>query len=163
MKRIFKLLFRKIFPVQYARFIGVTIGKNCRLLNVSFSTEPYLIKIGNHVSATSVRFETHDGGVWCVREKYPEIDIIKPIIIGDNVYIGYEAVILPGVTIGNNVVIGARSVVTKDVPSNCVAVGSPDRVIKSLNDYEKKSLKSGLPTKLMTPKIKGIICQKNLF
>ena len=62
MKRIFKLLFRKIFPQQYARFIGVTIGKNCRLLNVSFSTEPYLIKIGNHVSATSVRFETHDGG-----------------------------------------------------------------------------------------------------
>ena len=75
--------------------------------------------------------------MWCVREKYPEIDIIKPIIIGDNVYIGYEAVILPGVTIGNNVVIGARSVVTKDVPSNCVAVGSPARVIKSLNDYEK--------------------------
>jgi len=151
---LFKFIYRKSFPISYARHLGVQVGEHCRLLNVSFSTEPYLIKIGNHVSATSVRFETHDGGVWCFRADFPEIDIVKPIEIGDNVYIGYEAIILPGVTVGDNVVIGARSVVTKDIPSNSVAVGTPARVIKSLTDYKNKSLKLGDNTKLKSLKSK---------
>lgn len=53
-----------------------------------------------------------------------------PVIIGDTVWIGGGAIILPGVTIGNNVVIGAGSVVTKDIPDNVIAVGNPCRVIK---------------------------------
>ena len=53
-----------------------------------------------------------------------------PVIIGDNVWIGGGAIILPGVTIGNNVVIGAGSIVTKDIPDNVIAVGNPCRVIK---------------------------------
>ena len=56
----------------------------------------------------------------------------KPVTIGDNVWIGGSVTILPGVTIGNNVTIGAGSVVVKDIPSNCVAVGNPCKVIKSL-------------------------------
>lgn len=48
-----------------------------------------------------------------------------PVVIGDNVWIGGGAIILPGVTIGDNVVIGAGSVVTKDIPSDKVAIGSP--------------------------------------
>ncbi|WP_211263384.1 sugar O-acetyltransferase [Priestia koreensis] len=54
----------------------------------------------------------------------------KPVTIGDNVWIGGSAVILPGVTIGDNAVIGAGSVVTKSIPSNCVAVGNPCRVVQ---------------------------------
>ena len=53
-----------------------------------------------------------------------------PVKIEDNVWIGGGAIILPGVTIGKNSVIGAGSVVTKDIPSNCVAVGNPCRVTK---------------------------------
>ena len=53
-----------------------------------------------------------------------------PVTIGDNVWIGGGAIILPGVTIGDNVVIGAGSVVTKDIPDNVIAVGNPCRVIK---------------------------------
>lgn len=53
-----------------------------------------------------------------------------PVVIGDNVWIGGGAIILPGVTIGNNAVIGAGSVVTKDIPDNVIAVGNPCRVIK---------------------------------
>lgn len=56
----------------------------------------------------------------------------SPVHIGDNVWIGAKAVILPGVTIGNNVVIGAGSVVTKDVPDGMVAAGNPAKVIKSV-------------------------------
>ena len=53
-----------------------------------------------------------------------------PVIIGNNVWIGGGAIILPGVTIGNNVVIGAGSVVTKNIPDNVIAAGSPCRVIR---------------------------------
>ena len=61
----------------------------------------------------------------------------KPIIIGNHVWIGANATVLPGVTIGNNVTIGANSVVTKDIPSNSVAVGNPCEVIKQKDPYEE--------------------------
>ena len=56
----------------------------------------------------------------------------EPVTIGNNVWIGGSVTILPGVTIGDNVTIGAGSVVTKDIPSNVVAVGNPCRVIKQI-------------------------------
>lgn len=55
-----------------------------------------------------------------------------PVKIGDNVWIGGNAVILPGVTIGNNVVVGAGSVVTKSVPDNVIVAGNPARIIKNI-------------------------------
>jgi acetyltransferase-like isoleucine patch superfamily enzyme len=76
------------------------------------------------VSATRVRFETHDGGVWVARSAHPQIDMVKPIVVGSNVFLGYGAIVMPGVTIGDNVVIGAGAVVTRDIPANSVAVGS---------------------------------------
>lgn len=60
------------------------------------------------------------------------IEYGSPVTIGDNVWIGGGAIINPGVTIGDNVVIGSGSVVTKDIPSNCVAVGNPCKVIKNI-------------------------------
>lgn len=58
--------------------------------------------------------------------------------IGDNVWIGGNVVVTPGVTIGDNVVIGAGSVVTKDIPANTVAAGNPCRVIREITDSDKK-------------------------
>ena len=69
------------------------------------------------------------------REPQPrrdKLEAAKPITIGDNVWLGGGAIILPGVTIGENSVVGAGTVVTKDIPANCVAVGNPARVIKSI-------------------------------
>ncbi len=57
-----------------------------------------------------------------------------PIKIGDGCWIGGGVIILPGVTIGSGTVIGAGSVVTKDIPDNCLAVGNPCRVIRSINE-----------------------------
>jgi acetyltransferase-like isoleucine patch superfamily enzyme len=59
----------------------------------------------------------------------------KPIIIGNNVWIGSNAIILPEVEIGKNVIIGAGSVVTKSISSNCIAVGNPCKIIKMKEDY----------------------------
>ena len=61
----------------------------------------------------------------------------KPILIGNNVWIGANSTVLPEVTIGNNVVIGANSLVNKDIPSNCIAVGNPCKVIKQKEDYSE--------------------------
>lgn len=62
----------------------------------------------------------------------------KPIEIGDNVWIGGNVVINPNVKIGNNVVIGSGSIVTKDIPDNVVAVGNPCKVLRKINDEDKK-------------------------
>jgi len=56
----------------------------------------------------------------------------KPIQIGDNVWIGGNTVVLPGITIGNNVTIGAGSVVTKDIPDNLLAFGNPCKIIRQI-------------------------------
>lgn len=60
-------------------------------------------------------------------------ELAAPITIGNNVWVGGNAIICPGVTIGDNTTIGAGSVVVKDIPANVVAVGNPCRVIRSLN------------------------------
>lgn len=62
-------------------------------------------------------------------------DETSPIVIGNNVFIGANSVILPSVTIGNNVVIGAGSIVSKNIPSNSIAVGNPCKVIKDKDEY----------------------------
>lgn len=58
----------------------------------------------------------------------------RPISVGNNVWIGGNVTVLPGVTIGNNVTIGAGSVVTRDIPDKTLAVGNPYRVIKSIDE-----------------------------
>lgn len=65
-------------------------------------------------------------------------DYTPPIEIGNNVFVGANSVILPGVKIGNNVVIGAGSVVCKDIPSDCIAVGNPCKPIKTKEKYIEK-------------------------
>jgi acetyltransferase-like isoleucine patch superfamily enzyme len=146
-RRLLYFVEKRVAPEAHARRLGVRMGKGCRLIRVDFSTEPYLITLGDHVSATATRFETHDGGVWVFRDQFPDIDVIRPIRVGNNVFIGYGSIILPGVTIGDNVVIGAGSIVSRDIPSNSVAVGVPARVIKTIDEYRESSLAKSVPTK----------------
>jgi len=149
-RRIQNYISRKIDPIAYSKSLGVIIGENCRLIDVEFGSEPYLVKLGNHVSITGSSFITHDGGVWVFREEYPELDIIKPIVVGDNVFIGEGCIIMPGVRIGSNVVIGAGSIVTKSLDSNGVYVGTPARKLKDLEDYKNSIIKMSINTKKLS-------------
>jgi acetyltransferase-like isoleucine patch superfamily enzyme len=138
--------------IDKARKTGVKVGNDCRFVGtIDFGSEPYLIEIGNHVSLTNVTFVTHDGGVWVFRELEPNIDVVKPIIIGNNVFIGHGVVILPGVTVGNNVVIGAGSIVTKDIAAGLVVAGIPAKKVKTVEEYRKSLTQNIVDTKQLSP------------
>ena len=144
-KKIWNAWQKRRDPVKYFRKAGATIGEGCEINCDSFGSEPYLVKIGDHVRINSgVKIITHDGGVWVLR-KYSKLDNAENIdrfgciTIGDNVHIGTNATIMPGVTIGDNVIIGCMAVVTRDIPSNSVAVGVPARVIETIDEYESKN------------------------
>lgn len=66
------------------------------------------------------------------------LEIALPITIGDNVWIGANVSVLPGVTIGSNTIIGAGSVVNKNIPNGVIAVGNPCKVIRNITDADKK-------------------------
>lgn len=150
-------------PVKYWREQGAKIGEHCEIYSTSnLGSEPYLISIGNHVRINDrVNLITHDGGLWVVRELYPELskaDLIKPIVIGNNVHIGTGAVIMPGVHIGDNCIIGVGAVVTKDIPDNSIAVGVPARVIETIDEYVQKNKDKYINTKgLSADKKKEIV------
>lgn len=131
-------------PINYARTKGVTIGDNCRIYIKSWGSEPFLISIGNKVTITSgVKILTHDGSTWLVQDhEGNRYQHYAPVTIGNNVFIGVNSIIMPGVNIGNNVIIGAGSIVTKSVPANSVAVGNPARVISSFSILEEKIKKN---------------------
>ncbi|MBE6903971.1 MAG: sugar O-acetyltransferase [Ruminococcaceae bacterium] len=98
----------------------VKIGDNCQLApNVSIFTAGHPI----HPDSRNSGYEYG-----------------KEIIIGDNVWIGGNSVICPGVTIGSNVVIGAGSVVTKDIPDWCIAVGNPCKVKRKIGEEDRRKL-----------------------
>jgi acetyltransferase-like isoleucine patch superfamily enzyme len=144
-------LARQRDPVAFARRLGVTVGADCRLIGCEFGSEPYLVTLGDHVSATATSFVTHDGGVWVFRADWPDADVMGPITVGSNVYFGAGVIVLPGVTIGDDVVIGAGSVVTKDVPSGTIVAGVPARRLRSLEEYRQAVDARRVPTALLDP------------
>lgn len=142
-------------PRAYLAGMGVRVGTGCRIFGIPeevFGSEPYLCRLGDHVTITSgVKFISHDGGVWVFRDQYPDLDVFAPITVGNNVFIGINAIIMPGVNIGDNVVIGSGSVVTRDIAANSVAAGVPARVVRSLDDYQAKALARGLHLRSLAP------------
>ena len=155
-KRWFKLI-----PVNLhlskAKRRGLTVGKNFEIYSrIDFGSEPYLITIGDNVRiSVGCMFITHDGGTWVLNNiDGGKRDIFGRISIGNNVHIGANSIIMPGVTIGDNVVIGCSSLVTKDIPSNCVAFGVPSKVFENLDEYRNKADGKSVPTKGLSYKKK---------
>ena len=141
LKSIYQKVYKKIIAgsgsdrkIKYLRKLGVKIGNNCYVESLSFSTEPFLIEIGDHVAiAFGTAFITHDGGIWCFRDELSNGDIFGRIKIGNNVLIGSNCIILPNTTIGSNSIVGAGSVVRGNFPDNSVIVGNPAKVAMKMN------------------------------
>jgi len=145
-KKVFSLLkgiFKKLQPYKYNSYTigeyfrsqGAQIGNDCFFSIRSLGSEPYLVKIGNHVGiATGVKFLTHSLG-WNYRDRIPDIQIFGKIEIKDNCNIGVNVLILPDVTIGENCIVAAGSVVTKSIPPNSIAAGVPAKIIGNSEDY----------------------------
>lgn len=117
--------------------MGMTVGKNFKRLN-GVILDPghcWLIEIGDNVTmAPRVHILCHDAST----KQFLNYTKIGRVTIGNNVFIGAESVVLPGVTIGDNVIIGANSTVSHDIPAGSVAAGSPARVICTLEEYLAK-------------------------
>ena len=117
--------------------MGMTVGKNFKRLN-GVILDPghcWLIEIGDNVTmAPRVHILCHDAST----KQFLDYTKIGRVSIGNNVFIGAESVVLPGVTIGDNVIIGANSTVTHDIPAGSMAVGTPARVICTLEEYLMK-------------------------
>ncbi len=140
MKEIIKDLFGRVgddnfllnqpFRCDYGK--QISIGKrffanfNFTVLDEAFVTIGDDCFIGPNVSIYTACHNTDPV------ERNTRKEWAKPVTIGNNVWIGGSVTILPGVLIGDNVTIGAGSVVTKDIPSNSVAVGNPCKVIKHI-------------------------------
>ncbi len=141
-------------PVGYARSLGVTIGEGSHIYGGdtgTFGSEPYLVSLGRNCHiAHDVRFITHDGMAIVLRGRYPDIDLVARIEVGDNVAIGMRSIILPGVRIGSNCIIGCGSVVNRDVPGDTIAAGVPARIIGTLDEYERKVVGRSIQTGAMS-------------
>lgn len=98
-------------------------------------THCFLIEIGKNVTfSIRVTVMAHDAST----KKILGYTKIGRVTVGNNVFVGANTTILPGVKIGDNVIIGAGSVVTRSIPDNVVAAGNPAKVICSLEDYKAK-------------------------
>lgn len=135
---------------KFLRLMGAKIGKRCRLYRSVRYHAPWSFQIGDFVcigpnveiyNKASVIIGNNvvisQGSYLCTAShdiSSPTMMLItKPIVIGDNVWIGAKANILPGVTIGEGAVVGACAVVAKDVPAWSVVIGNPAKVIKKRN------------------------------
>ncbi len=117
--------------------MGMKVGKGFKRLNgvILDPSHCWLIEIGDNVTlAPRVHVLCHDAST----KEFLNYTKIGRVTIGSQVFIGAESVVLPGVTIGDCVIIGANSTVTHDIPANSVAVGSPARVVCSLDSYLEK-------------------------
>lgn len=142
LKRILRKIIRKItgrkVSIAELRENGAVIGENCHIYGAVDHGHEFLVTIGNNVTlASGSTVLTHDGST----KKIVGYSRVGRVDIGDDVFIGAGAIVLPNVSIGSRVIVGADSVVTRNIPSNSVAVGNPARVIGTYDAYVEKAKK----------------------
>ena len=118
--------------VSKLKMFGVKIGKNTMIsLGAKIDIHRGEVTIGDNCLITSgVKILSHDGASRMINfDDYGK----GKVIIGNNVFIGVNSIILKNVTIGDNCVIGAGSVISKDIPSQSLVVGNPGKIIRKLN------------------------------
>ncbi|WP_054721330.1 acyltransferase [Marinifilum fragile] len=145
---LFALTSKKRFH-RYLKKKGVIMGKNIHFKNRKTIdldlTRPWLIEIGDNVYFNkNFTLLTHDAVSRLYKIKYNDflpLHSTGKVKIGNNVAFAREVTVLKGVTIGDNVFIGHGSLVSKDIPSNCIAVGRPAKAVCTIDEYYEKSKK----------------------
>ena len=122
--------------IERLRERGVEIGENVNIYGGTIDyLHGHLVKIGDNVTISHATILAHDAST----KMYLGYSKIAKVLIGDNVFIGYGSIILPGVIIGNDVIIGAGSVVRNSIPDNSVVCGNPAVIICKTDEYIKKN------------------------
>ena len=154
----FRMLYASLYPVGYAKSLGVRMNGRVKTYGSSysmFSAEPYLVTLGDNVYiSVGASFVCHDGATLPFRKIDPTLDLAAEISVGNDVFIGAGAVLLPGVKIGNNCIVGAHAVVTRDVADGCIVAGSPARTVGSWSAYLEKAKQNSLGIGHLTGKEK---------
>jgi acetyltransferase-like isoleucine patch superfamily enzyme len=115
------------------------MGERCVIQQNVVFTDPAYVRLGNNVRLTGCTLFGHDGSINMLKVAYGlPLDRVGKIDIKDNVFIGHQAIIMPGVTIGPNAMVAAGSVVTRDVPPDTVVGGVPAKPIASLAAHVAK-------------------------
>lgn len=122
------------------RFGGLhAMGRDVLINRDVVMPDPAYLSIGSNVVIGSCSLIGHDGSVAMLNRAYDEtLDAVGKLDIRDNVFIGHQAVVLPGVTIGPNALVAAGAVVTRDVPPGTIVGGCPARVIGSVEERVEK-------------------------
>lgn len=130
--------------VEYADYLRrhggfVGIGAGCSILPSTLFTDPAYTRIGNNVHFATASVIGHDGSAGMLEARDGEpLDGTGRIDIRDNVFIGHQAIILPGVTIGPDAIVAAGAVVTKDVAPGTVVGGIPARPIATVDEVRAR-------------------------
>jgi acetyltransferase-like isoleucine patch superfamily enzyme len=126
---------------EYFRKQGAQIGENCSISVKSLGSEPYLVKLGNHVTISEgVVFLTHEGGVRMLGETFSNLQLFGTIILEDNCFIGQNVVLCPNIRIGKDSIVGANSLVISDVQPNTIAIGVPARHFGSATKFKERCI-----------------------
>ena len=149
--------------IAWLRADGVRIGRDCLMYTTFFGTEPYLVRIGDHVAVSSgCMFITHDASPFLFEDQ-PDMDVFGEIEIGDNTFLGVNCLILPGTKIGRNCIIGAGSVVRGPIPDDSVVFGNPAKVVLRTPMMKKLLVhhRHRLDTRHLDPKTKEQVLRKH--
>lgn len=131
-------------PSQYAEILRASrefhhIGEFCAINESATITDPEYVSIGNNVTLGTCSLIGHDASINVINRAYNKrLDSVGAITIGNNVFVGHGAILLPGTSIGDNCIVAAGSVVTGIVQAGSIVGGVPARIICSMEEHVKK-------------------------